>query len=63
MADPRIHLADLRFALAAMESATELLRCNKDHEDRIFGEFCGVNSRDAGQVAKRLRKKVLSMEK
>ena len=63
MADPRIHLADLRYALAALESATELLHCNESHEDKGFARFCGSTSKDAGQVAKRLRKKVLSMEK
>jgi hypothetical protein len=63
VADPRIHLADLRYALAALESAAELLHCNESHEDKVFAAFCGNTSRDAGQVAKRLRKKVLSMEK
>ena len=63
MADPRIHLADLRYALAALESATELLHCNESHEDKRLAKFCGSVSRDAGQVAKRLRKKVLSIEK
>jgi hypothetical protein len=63
VADPRIHLADLRYALAALESATELLHCNENHEDKRFATFCVSTSRDAGQVAKRLRKKVLSMEK
>jgi hypothetical protein len=46
-----------------METATELLHCNESHEDKVFATFCGSTSRDAGQVAKRLRKKVLSMEK
>jgi len=49
--------------LAALEAATELLHCNESHEDKVFATFCGSTSRDAGQVAKRLRKKVLSMEK
>jgi len=49
--------------LAALESATELLHCNESHEDKRFARFCGSTSKDAGQVAKRLRKKVLSMEK
>ena len=63
MADPRSHLADLRFAMSAIESASELLHCNEAHDDRRFAKFCRGTSADARTLAKKIRKKVSSLEK
>ena len=51
MADNRRHLANLRFAKAALESAKELLKIDENMENRELTAVCHPIGRKAGVLA------------
>tara|TARA_R100000152_G_C6776063_1_gene204946 strand:- start:158 stop:457 length:300 start_codon:yes stop_codon:yes gene_type:complete len=54
MADNRRHLANLRFAKAALESAKELLKIDENMENRELTAVCHSIGRKAGVLAEML---------
>jgi hypothetical protein len=54
MADNRRHLANLRFAKAALESAKELLKIDENMENRELTAICHSVGRKAGVLAEML---------